>query len=151
MRIEERSAPELEAEKIQALHRVLDMGAPKFTGPDGEELALPESVYGMLREIVRNMEMGYSITIVPERELLTTQTVATLLGCSRPHVVKLLETGAMPFEMAGTHRRVRYSDLLVFKAKRDTERHAALSELAREAVREGYYVGVPLEDGQSDE
>jgi excisionase family DNA binding protein len=46
-------------------------------------------------------------------ELLATGQVAMLLGTSRQHVVDLCESGRLPFQLAGAHRRVRRADVEV--------------------------------------
>ena len=43
-------------------------------------------------------------------DLLTTGQAASLLGCSRQHVVDLCERGHLPSLTVGTHRRVRRGD-----------------------------------------
>ncbi len=42
--------------------------------------------------------------------LLTTGEVARLFGVSRQHVVDLCERGDLPYQMVGTHRRIRLAD-----------------------------------------
>jgi excisionase family DNA binding protein len=45
-------------------------------------------------------------------ELMSTGQAAALLGTSRQHVVDLCTSGRLRFQMAGTHRRVRRSDVM---------------------------------------
>ena len=63
-------------------------------------------------------------------KLLSTQQVADLLGVSRPFVVKLIESGEMPAEKRGTHRRVRASDVASWRARNREKRLQTLRELA---------------------
>ena len=143
--------PPSEEEHIQELHRILQLGAPTLVGPHGEKLALPESVYAILKDVVRNMRAGRAITLVPEQQQLTTQAAANLLGFSRPHLIKLLESGVLPFQKVGQHRRILLKDLLAFQKKRDTERRAALNQLAREEFDAGTYEGSPIPRTGTDE
>ena len=64
-------------------------------------------------------------------KLLSTQQVADALGVSRPFVVKLIDEGALPGQLVGTHRRVRVGDLETWKIKNRRQRLEALSELAQ--------------------
>ena len=56
-----------------------------------------------------------------------------MLNVSRPHLVKLLEEGAIPFSKVGTHRRISLANLMDYKRQRDEEGAAALQELADQA------------------
>jgi len=54
--------------------------------------------------------------------------------------VQLLERGAIPFHKIGTHRRVRYQDVIAYKERIDTERDKVLDALAEQgqALKMGY-------------
>jgi 3,4-dihydroxy 2-butanone 4-phosphate synthase / GTP cyclohydrolase II len=77
---------------------------------------LPEPAFRILLETLEQMARGHVVSVTPLEAVLTTQQAAELLGVSRPHLVKLLEAGAIPFSMTGTHRRVRLGDLDAYRA-----------------------------------
>jgi excisionase family DNA binding protein len=113
---------------------------PRLIGPDGDAIDLPEAVFEALKLIVDAMARGQSITLVPHDKELTTQDAADLLHVSRPHLIKLLDTGELPFHRVGTHRRIKIEDMLAYQQRRDETRGAALDELARvsEELPSGY-------------
>jgi excisionase family DNA binding protein len=148
---EARILPPSEEEQVRELGRLLQLGAPALVGPKEERLELPESVYQILKEVVRNMMAGRAITLVPQKQQLTTQSAANFLGFSRPHLIKLLDSGIIPFEKVGQHRRLRLKDVLAFQKKRDAERRAGLNDLARAELAEGMYEGTAIPEGGSDE
>lgn len=144
--------PPSDEDQIRELHRLLQLGTPaSLVGPNGEKLDLPQSIYDILKDVVRNMKAGRAITLIPEKQKLTTQAAANLLGFSRPHLIKLLEEGTIPFERVGMHRRVQLRDLLEFQKRRDAERKAALNQLARREFEEGGYESHTIPEGGSDE
>ncbi len=110
--------------------------ATTLSGPNGEHLVLPPEVFEVLRDVVEAMADGQAVTIAPVHQRLTTQEAADLLGVSRPTLVKLLETGEIPFEQPGRHRRVRLADVLAYRERSTAERRVALDrmvEIADEA------------------
>ena len=61
------------------------------------------------------MSEGKLISIVPLAAEVTTQAAAEILGCSRPHLVKLLEEGKIAFTKVGKHRRIKFEDVVQYK------------------------------------
>jgi len=141
--------PESEEVQIRELNRMLQLGSPALVGADGERLELPGTVFRLLKDIVRNMQFGRAVVLIPENQQLTTQRAADLLGVSRPHLIKLLEAGELPHHKAGSHRRIYLKDVTAYQKRRDMERKAALDRIAKEAFESGLYdrTGIP-EDGE---
>ncbi len=113
-------------EEAQSI-RVIDQ-----TG-EHEPVKIPTAAYRLLIDILSEMAMGNAVSLIPVHAELTTQEAADILTVSRPFLVKLLDENAIPFHKVGTHRRVRYRDLLDYKSKIDQERNKALDELTAQA------------------
>jgi len=62
------------------------------------------------------------------------------LHVSRPHLVKLLDDGAIDHYKVGTHRRVRIENVLDYRDRRASVRREKLDELTRlsEELEGGY-------------
>jgi excisionase family DNA binding protein len=82
-----------------------------------EKIRIPISALKLLARILKEISQGNPISIVPIATEITTQAAAEFLGCSRPHVVKLLEEGKIPYTRVGKHRRIKYEDLTAYKKK----------------------------------
>ena len=100
---------------------------------DGHDLILPRQALALLRDILVEMAQGNAVTIVPTHAELTTQEAANILNVSRPHLVKLLNEGVIAYSKTGTHRRIRYQDLMAYKAERDQRSKEALDALTEQA------------------
>ncbi len=94
-----------------------------------EKIRIPISALKFLARILKEISQGNPISIVPVATELTTQAAAELLGCSRPHIVKLLETGKIPFNKVGKHRRIKYEDLVSYKSEMKTLQRKKIQEL----------------------
>jgi len=100
---------------------------------DGYELILPRHALALLRDLLAEMAQGNAVTIVPTHAELTTQEAANLLNVSRPHLVKLLETGEIRFTVIGTHRRVLFQDVIDYKQAKLEKSSAAMDELIKQS------------------
>jgi len=109
-----RSDARMAAEAAEALSRRRGAQAHVVVG-NAAPAALPEPAFRLLNEVLEQMARGNVVAITPIEADLTTQQAAELLGVSRPHLVKLLEEGALPYRMVGTHRRVALSDLTNYR------------------------------------
>lgn len=100
-------------------------------------IELPATALQLLSDILSELADGNAVKIVPVHAELTTQEAADLLNVSRPHLVKLLENGALAHHKTGKHRRVRFDDLMAYKQARDDKSTQALDRLAAEAQELG--------------
>lgn len=79
------------------------------------------------------------MSLVPLEQELTTQEAADLLNVSRPFLLKLLEQGEIPYIKVGSHRRIRFEDLMAYKQQRYLKRRQSLKELTHFSQDEGFY------------
>ncbi|MFA7566667.1 MAG: helix-turn-helix domain-containing protein [Alkalispirochaeta sp.] len=98
-----------------------------------DEIELPEVAVRLLVDILTNMAEGNAVTLIPVHVELTTKQAADILGVSRPFLIRLLEEGKIPFRKVGTHRRVYFKDVQVYKIQIAKERQSVLTQLVEEA------------------
>lgn len=102
-------------------------------------IRIPVSALRLLAIILKEIGKGNPVTVVPEATEITTQAASEVLGCSRPHVVRLLEEGKIPYTKVGKHRRIRYDDLMSFKKKMKEFQKKKLQELMKLDEESGLY------------
>lgn len=111
----------------------------QLVGPSGERVEIPASAFHALQLVVQGMAQGLTMTLVPHGHELTTQEAADLLHVSRPHLIKIVESGELPYHHVGTHRRLRIEDVLAYRDQRGDRRREKLDELTRQSQELGGY------------
>jgi excisionase family DNA binding protein len=118
---------------------------PRLTGPDGRSVELPEPMFEVLLQVAAAMKAGLAVTVAPHHLTLSTQEAADLLRISRTTLVRLLETGAIPFEKPSRHRRVRLDDLLEYRRRQRSQAELAFADMVADTERLGLYDADPAE------
>lgn len=80
-------------------------------------VAIPARSFVLFKEMMAHVAEGRSVALYHSDMELTTQQAADMLSVSRPHLVKLLETGVIPFKRMNTHRRIAVKDLMAYADK----------------------------------
>jgi 3,4-dihydroxy 2-butanone 4-phosphate synthase / GTP cyclohydrolase II len=121
----------------------------------GRSAPLPAPAFDLLLEMLEQMARGNVVAITPVEADLTTQQAADLLGMSRPHLVKLLEAGVLPFRLVGSHRRVKLSDVTAYRrgspSKPETVMKLDSIDDAIRAIEEGEMIVVVDDDDRENE
>ncbi|MDQ6692963.1 MAG: helix-turn-helix domain-containing protein [Chloroflexota bacterium] len=121
------------------LEKSREGGSLKLVSAGGEEIDLPPSIFPLLHKMVHALASGQTVSIVSVGQQLTTQQAADILNISRPHLVKLMEEGKLPFTRTGKHRRLLFEEVMAYKQQRDAERREGLAELTRLGEEMGDY------------
>jgi excisionase family DNA binding protein len=100
---------------------------------EAEFLEIPPKALSLLHDIVSLMADGKSITLIPSDSEVSTQEAAELLNVSRPHIVKLLERGEIPYKKVGSHRRILLKDLMRYDDKVKKKRAKQLDFLTKQS------------------
>lgn len=104
-----------------------------------DKIRVPLKALKLLAEILKATSQGKPISIVPIATEMTTQAAAELLGCSRPHLVKLLEDGDISFTKVGKHRRVKYEDVIKYKKRMKAEQEQRIIQMMKSDEELGLY------------
>jgi len=116
---------------------------PRLTGPDGRSIELPEPMFEVLLQVAAAMKAGLAVTVAPHHLTLSTQEAADLLRISRTTLVRLLETGAIPFDKPSRHRKVRLDDLLEYRRRQREAAELAFADMVADTERLGLYDADP--------
>ena len=104
-----------------------------------EKIKIPLPALKLLGEILKAMGEGKMISIVPIATEVTTQAAAEILGCSRPHLVKLLEEGKIAFTKVGKHRRIKFDDIVKYRQEMKQQQKQHIIDIMTADEETGLY------------
>ncbi len=114
----------------------LESGKPIYIGD--KEFSLQKDFCASLARVLEYMADYQEVVVFSKGKELTAKQAADLLGVSRPHLVKLLQAGEIPYAKTGSHYRILTSDLAAFRERRE-RRRTELSKLTNLLEEEGLY------------
>lgn len=85
-----------------------------------------------------------------EEKHLTTSQAPEVLAMSRPSLIRLIDSGGIPFDRVGKRRRLALRDVLACERHRNAARRRALNKIARAAFVAGLYDNNSIPDGGQD-
>lgn len=94
---------------------------------------VPPQVLRVLGQTLGLMARHQPIMLVPEKQELSTVEAANYLNVSRPFLIKEIEAGRLVHRMVGTHRRVKFSDLMDYAKAMRAKQQEALDKKAANA------------------
>ncbi|UPK70073.1 helix-turn-helix domain-containing protein [Chitinophaga filiformis] len=107
----------------------------------GHILEIPRSAIVLFFKILDNMGKRdtFAVYFSDNKEDISTQQAAEILGVSRPHLVSLLEKGDIPYKKVGTHRRIQLKDIVAYDKKVRKNRSKQLKFLVKQAQELNLY------------
>jgi excisionase family DNA binding protein len=110
-------------------------GDVRLVDANGNEIELGEDVTEVFQVAIAEM-------LTRDGDDLTTQQTAKLIGVSRPTLIRLLDTGVLPYRRtsgARGHRRIQRRAALDYLRADLARRRAALDGLAADAEAFGFF------------
>lgn len=98
-----RSISETDLERLRALVK----------DDDDSQLAL------FIRAMVMALDEGQTINVFADDAEVSPNEASKLLKMSRPHLLKFMRDGHLPYHLVGSHQRIKMSDLRAFMQARE--------------------------------
>ncbi len=102
-----RAFPALEKKAAARLAEALDESADTTIFVNGTTLQLPDVAHAALIDVLQRMARGDEVSVSTVESLLNTSQAAKMAGVSASYLRKLTDSGTIPVEYRGTHRRIR--------------------------------------------
>jgi excisionase family DNA binding protein len=104
-----------------------------------KEIEVPIAALKMFVNILAQMAQGNGVTLMPIHAELTTQEAADFLNVSRPFVVGLIDKGELNSRRVGTHRRVKFQELMAYREKSLIHSRKILDQMAADDKESGVH------------
>ena len=115
---------------INAFEAARLAGVRKFIFPStGQTVPLPDGAARLVLEVLQRLASGRPVAISDRQEEYTPQQAAVFLNVSRTYVRRLMDEGVLPFRTVGSHHRIPFDDLQVYRAAETARSRKALDEL----------------------
>ena len=105
--------------------------APEVTVDAGRQqsLTMPHELAALVLQLVDLVSRGATVTVGSIPDEVTTTVAASMLGISRPSLMKLVRDKKIPAHKVGTHTRLKSKDVLALRRSRFEEQRKAFDEL----------------------
>ncbi|QRQ78088.1 helix-turn-helix domain-containing protein [Glutamicibacter protophormiae] len=109
----------LDEKTTEHLRRALAESGDTTIFVNGTALQIPKDAHDALIEVLSRFAAGDSVTIGTAELLLNTSQAAQMAGISNSYLRKLADSGIIPVEYRGTHRRIRPSAIQAWLDSRE--------------------------------
>lgn len=104
---------------VAEFQKQLNPDSAQFSTRDGQNA--PDALNAIIRSVIEAISQGRPISISTMPEKITTTTAASLLGVSRPTIMKYIRQGKLTSTMVGTHHRLNSAEVLELRESRKEE------------------------------
>lgn len=116
--------PDILPDDVQALRDALDASPDEVTVTLNLTRRSAERVLELLEA-----EHSTGAVVLPAKDLFTSTEAATMLGMSRPTLMKLVDAGAVEHIPVGSHRRIPMRAIAKYQRERQSEHQEAAAAL----------------------
>ncbi|MHA7154289.1 helix-turn-helix domain-containing protein [Arthrobacter sp. TMN-50] len=127
-----RTTGPLPAVEVASLRRALADNDDITVFVDGTAVKLPPGARDAVVDLLLRFAAGDAVTTASAAETLTTSQAAAAAGISPTYLRNLTDSGVIPVEYRGTHRRIKSQDIADWLASQKTDRRTGASEIAFE-------------------
>lgn len=113
-----------DVELISKFRSQLGESEPAITASNGQ--IAPDVVAQVIGKVLDAVAAGRPISISRMPEQITTTTAATMLGVSRPTIMKYIKQGKLSATMVGTHHRLDSKEVLELLEERKEEQRRSV-------------------------